>query len=537
MILRGGYIKSAEKQVVTYCMFLIAIRLIFITAALALGSFLLRIEPSHFYYVIATLYFLTGLYAVLLIKKVWITFLIYFQLIADVILETVIIHYSGGIDSVFVFLYIPTVFFGSFMFPGMGAGIITGCSLMCYSALTAGEFYGLLSRHVGQWSSYSQGWSVVLYLLCFRMIIIGIASYLSSHLSRLLSEKTRELYQVKKLSDKVMDVMTGGVITTDRQDRILFANNYAVDILKIPITKLIGADWRPFFKLGAEFRLPGNGEPALKVDVPVGMSDGSTKVFTLNMSYLYDEKESPTGKVIIFHDVTEVLELKRKIQRDEKLVLLGEMAGGMAHEVRNPLGAICGSIQLLRERGSFDRKDVKLVDIIMKETDHLNNIIEEFLYYSKGKPKELKVHDMNGVIGEVAAVMRNSPRLVGSGIALVCREAHESILVSVDVEQIKQVFVNLINNGIDALPQGGSIVISAEAVRGWARVCVKDTGVGIPEELLKRIFDPFFSTKETGYGIGLALCQKIVENHQGAIDVESEEGKGTTFIVSLPLAR
>lgn len=486
---------------------------------------------------IAALYFLTVFYAVLLIRRAWITFSLYFQLIADVILETVIIHYSGGIDSVFVFLYVPTVVFGSFIFPGRGSGIIAGCSFVCYSALVTAEYYGVLTPHLAQWSSYAQGWSVVLYLLCFRMIILGIASYLSSHLSRLLSEKTKELFQVKTLSDRVMEVMTGGVITTDKDDRILFANNYALNILNMPAAKLIGTDWKTVFRISEEAYSLSGEAPTAKIDIPFQLPDGRTKTFNINISFLFDEKETPTGKVIIFQDVTEMLDLKRKVQQNEKLVLMGELAGGMAHEIRNPLGSICGSIQLLRERGSFEKKDAKLIDIILKEADHLNTIIEEFLYYSKGKPKELGLWNAQAVIDDVVTVMRNSPRLAGSGISILWQKGRDPIAVSIDVEQIKQVLVNLITNAIDALPHGGVIEIQAGSDRDRARILVKDNGIGIPADLLKKIFDPFFSTKDTGYGIGLALCQKIVENHHGTIEAESEEGQGTTFIVTLPLAR
>jgi len=465
------------------------------------------------------------------------TFSIYFQLIADVVLETVIIHYSGGIDSVFVFLYVPTVVFGSFIFPGRGSGIIAGCSFVCYSALVTAEYYGVLAPHLAPWSSYAQGWTVVLYLLCFRMAILGIASYLSSYLSRLLSEKTKELFRVKTLSDRVMEVMAGGVITADKEDRILFANNYALNILNTPAAKLIGTDWKTVFKISEDAYSLEGAATAAKIDIPFNMPDGKTRTLNINISFLFDEKETPTGKVIIFQDVTEMLDLRRTVQQNEKLVLMGELAGGMAHEIRNPLGSICGSIQLLRERGSFEKKDMKLIDIILKEADHLNTIIEEFLYYSKGKPKELGLWNAQAVIDDVVTVMRNSPRLAGSGISILWQKGRDPIAVSIDVDQIKQVLVNLITNAIDALPRGGTIEVQALADSDRALIFVKDTGVGIPADLIKRIFDPFFSTKDAGYGIGLALCQKIVENHRGTIDVESAPGKGTTFIVTLPLAR
>ncbi|HRZ87272.1 MAG TPA: ATP-binding protein [bacterium] len=519
---------------------LIAIRLVFTTVALVLGAFLLRIEPTPFYYVIAILYLLTILYTLLLVRRVWSVFSLYLQIFIDLVLETVIIHYSGGVDSVFVFLYIPTVVFGSYLFPGRGSGIITGSCIIAYSAMVTAEYYGYVGTHMVRWNSYSEGRWVVLYLVCFRAVIISFASYLSSYLSRSLAEKTRELFRVNTLSARILEAMTGGVITTDRNDMILFANNYAQQILDIPIHNLIGTHWRGLFPVDESMSVFDQGAPSTNIDIPVATPGGETKIFNINISYLFDEREEPTGKVIIFYDVTELRELRQKVRQNEKLVMMGEMASDMAHEIRNPLASICGSIEMLKEQGGFDRKAQKLVEIILKEGEHLNMIIEEFLYYTKGKPPALRAWNLVQLVSDIVAMLRALPRFADGTVKLAWRPPERNVVVSIDADQIKQVVINMVNNAADAMPNGGEIAVSvlaeSDAAGRWARLTVADTGVGIPRQFLKRIFEPFFSTKDAGYGIGLALSQKIVENHLGTIDVWSEEGKGSRFTVSLPLA-
>ncbi|MDP8263164.1 MAG: ATP-binding protein [Candidatus Ancaeobacter aquaticus] len=536
----GGCINTSIDKKLRNIKILIAVRLLFITVALLLAVFLLKIQPAPFYYVIAIVYVLSFFYLFLFVKKKWTSFAVYLQLVVDVIIETALIHFTGGVDSFFAFLYIPTIVCASFMMSERGAGIITGIVILCYSFLVTGEYYHVIPTKFSPWSSYTQGGLVVLYVVSFRMVILGFAGYLSIHLNKLLSDRTKELYQVKNLSERVFEAMFGGVITVDKNDTIQYANSSAAEILQVTIESIIGKDWRDIFKISDEKMSLDEHESLFQMNVPVTVGDTELKVFKIHISYLYDENKQHTGKVILFSDVTEVLELKRKVKQSEKLVIMGELASGMAHEIRNPLASICGSIELLKEQDAFDNKNVNLANVILKESGHLNKLIEEFLYYSKGKPENERNWNLNSIVFDTINLIRMSLQLP-TNIRVEIETQDDTITVFVDADQIKQVLINLINNAVDVFVDSGVVTIRTALIpkegKVFAQIKVEDNGPGISKDVAGRIFDPFYSTKKNGYGIGLAICQSIIERHNGKIEVESLLGQGTIFTILLPVAK
>ncbi|MBI2875843.1 MAG: hypothetical protein HYY20_03060 [Candidatus Tectomicrobia bacterium] len=252
------------------------------------------------------------------------------------------------------------------------------------------------------------------------------------------------------------------------------------------------------------------------------------------------------------------LRVQEEIQKRKRLTAIGELAAGLAHEIRNPLGAIKGAAQYLRRdlatmesrpvsrlsrllsKASQPKRDPvrgesqDFLEIILEEVDRLNLVVSQFLDYARPFQKELAWIDLTALIG------KGIDRLTASGLypeVQVTLQAPEGLpLVEVDPEQIKQVLYNLTHNAIQAMPGGGQVVISANVMpEEQMEVVVSDTGIGIPPENLPRLFQPFFTTKEKGTGLGLAICYRIVEGHGGTLSVESEPGRGSRFRIRLPL--
>ena len=232
-------------------------------------------------------------------------------------------------------------------------------------------------------------------------------------------------------------------------------------------------------------------------------------------------------------DQTDVLfQTEEQLRRADRLSALGELSAGMAHEIRNPLGAIKGAAEILRDDYRADDPKFEFLQILLKEADRLNGIVEEFLAFARPKRPELGEAELNGVIESVLALMTQQFRKAG---VTVQKDLDPSIgKRSIDAGLCQQALLNLVLNAVQAMPQGGVLTITSGLRNGSIVIEVADTGVGIPSEDRKKLFQPFFTTRRNGTGLGLAITHRIVENHRGTIDVTSEPGKGTRFTVNLP---
>ena len=231
---------------------------------------------------------------------------------------------------------------------------------------------------------------------------------------------------------------------------------------------------------------------------------------------------------------TDILfQTEEQLRRADRMSALGQLSAGMAHEIRNPLGAIQGAVEILRD--DYDPHDAKyeFIQILLKETDRLNKILQEFLGFARPKEPELQQADVNEELESVLVLTAQEARK--SGITVDRRLDRSIGKQRLDAGLLKQAFLNLILNALQAMPQGGVLTVESGMVNGVVVVRIADTGVGISEENRKRLFSPFFTTKKNGTGLGLAITYRIIENHHGTIAVASEPGKGTTFTVNIPV--
>ncbi len=267
---------------------------------------------------------------------------------------------------------------------------------------------------------------------------------------------------------------------------------------------------------------------------------GIGSILGMTVSPLHEQGKE-TGLVGVFKDLTQIRDLEEEMRRKEWLASLGEMSAGMAHEIRNPLGALAGAMQMLRKDLQGDETSQRLMDIAVREATRLDTIITEFLQYARPPALDLAEYDLNKVLAETLDLVQHEAR-TRANMKIVTTLANGALPAQIDQDQMKQVFWNLATNAFDAMPRGGQLSISTGCRKidvggrkaDVVEISFQDSGEGIPKENLDKIFLPFFTTKKQGSGLGLAAVHRIVDLHGGWIKVDSEQGKGSRLVVCLP---
>jgi two-component system sensor histidine kinase PilS (NtrC family) len=280
---------------------------------------------------------------------------------------------------------------------------------------------------------------------------------------------------------------------------------------------------------------------------------GATLHLGLSGSILREADGSAVGHVVIFQDVTQVVEMEAELRRSERQAAIGRLSAAIAHEIRNPLAAISGSIQMLRSasQAAGDDDSRRLMEIVLRETERLDGLLTDFLQYARPAPPKLGSVALAPLVRDLVQMFEKA-RSPESPIE-VRVEVQDSVAVTGDASQLRQLLWNLYLNATQAMPEGGRLLIAANAVAAapqgraaagrnaaegegtaFVELVVSDTGVGIPPEVIDRIFDPFFTTRREGSGLGLATVHRIIESHGGSLRVESTVGAGTTFRIRLP---
>jgi two-component system sensor histidine kinase PilS (NtrC family) len=476
----------------------------------------------------------------------------YFQLVADVFLVTGIIHFTGGVESPFPFLYIFVIIGAAITLSKSATYVIaTGASLL-FTLMLGLEFKGFVQPFYVFPPVYK---SVDIGFLIMTAILNGASFYLVAFLSGYLTgllrktgqqliEKNQDFTLLKAFHENVLSNMGSGFVAMDMDGTILSHNPAAERMLGLSSDDINRKRIENVFTRGDLRRFFG-GSLALdhesgQVELSYTRGDGKRMDISMTASKLSVDGVTH-GVIAVFQDVTGVKNMERQMAHAERLAAIGRMAAGIAHEIRNPLASMSGSIQILSADLDplLDHSGKRLINIITRETDRLNRIITEFLLYTSPPRLRPSIVDVSHIIHETVTLLESDPRVIGK-ISIQMDELPE-VFVEVDEAQFRQALWNLCVNGVDAMADSGTLTISAlkdgtgKDGRAMARIIIEDTGEGIPPENLDRIFEPFFTTKGGGTGLGLPLAYKIIESHGGKIEAWSEPGKRTRFIVSLPL--
>lgn len=526
---------------------------------LFLGSFLflgIRFKEGPFlvpafYALIAATYFATLVYAILY-KLVSHRVSAYIQISCDLILVTALVSATDGVESPFVFLYLLSIIPASTMLYRRGALAAAAASSILYGLVVDVQYYNLLPFI----SATTLPLKTLFYVLSLHIAAFFAVAYLGSSavetLRRMKEElraKDSNIEELQVFNANVAQCMSTGLLTTDEAGRITAFNRAAEDITGFRWDDVRGKrflDILPVKEIEEILNSAKQILPIYRFESGVCKRDESRIILGLNVSHLLDESGKSHGLIVIFQDLTKVKEMEREVKKREKMSMIGEIAAGMAHEIRNPLASLSGSMQILKEELSLQGENAYLMDIALREMDRLNMTITEFLTYAKPNPPQKKMMDVNDLLLDTSNLLQNSDVYRNSGIHTQHEFKEGNLMLSVDPHQISQVFWNLSMNALQAMPDGGVLTISTRmsGVKGadlmlkereWAEIIFRDTGQGIQDGILEKIFVPFFTTKENGSGLGLSIVHRIIEEHEGRIYVRSRPGKGTQFTIYLPV--
>lgn len=474
----------------------------------------------------------------------------YLQIGVDLLLETFLVARTGGVESPFSVLYVITVTLSSLILRRRGGLVTAGFSVILFGLITNIQLYGVFeSTEWIQPSRLSVGESFQAFgVHGLALVMVGLLSgALAEQLRRAdqsLVEKERGLSRLQAFHENIVQSISSGVFTTDAVGRITSFNLAAQEVTGYSLEAVQDRPWWEVFNwkqgdlfgtdpstLAEPYRFEGEGQRA----------DGSRLVLGMTLSPL-TEGGVRTGLVGVFKDVTQIRDMEEEMRRQEWLATLGEMSAGMAHEIRNPLAALAGAMQMLRRDLPLDESNAPLMDIAIRETTRLDAIITEFLMYARPPALNLKECDLNALLAETLDLIRHEARS-HENLTIKTNPAPGQMVAQVDPDQMKQVLWNLATNAFEAMPNGGLLTISTGRRRVGSggrggdviEITFQDTGEGIKKQDLDKIFLPFFTTKREGSGLGLAAVHRIVDLHSGWIRVESEEGQGSRFVVCVPL--
>jgi len=497
-------------------------------------------SETPIYFAIAV-FILTGIYWYLLKVVNNLPLLAYIQTTGDILLISWLVSMTGGIDSGFSILYHVTIISASIILYRRGGYLSASLSSILYGGMLDMQYYDVLGFTRSQIYTPIQ----VLYLLFVNIISFYTVAFLSSYLSERL-RKTRQELQEKSMDfddlqvfqDHILRSVGSGIVTMNMTGEITSWNNAAEQITGYRFEE-IRTNWKTVF--GDSIKgLFGHTDDLkarpVRFEGHITKHDSSKAMLGFTASLLKDDEENVRGIILTFQDITRLLEMEEQMRRQERLATVGSLAAGIAHEIRNPLASLSGSIQMLQGELELKGDHKHLMDIVLRETDRLNTIITEFLDYARPRSNRLEQISLESLLEETITLFRNS-RESRRDVVINC-DIPSALTVTGDPQRMRQVFWNLLINAAQAIPNGGTITISAATGAGFdadeVNIRIHDSGIGIEREHLERIFDPFFTTKPAGTGLGLAITYRIIEDHNGTIDVKSEVGKGTSVIITLP---
>ena len=468
------------------------------------------------------------------------------QLAVDVGVVTGLVHFSGGGASLFGFLYLPITVFGAVLFDRRGAYGSALFSSVAYAAALAWPGEGAPAEaDFALWCAHSAALLVVALLASTLAREVRIAG------ERLDASRAR-LRALASLHERTLECLTSGLLTLDALQRVTFFNPEAERIIGRSAEQVLGQPLDavlPGASALARDAEAASGRMRTRLQVPG--PGGEPRHLGIAVSILRGEAGAEAGHVVIFQDVSAVVRMEQELRRRERLAGVGELAASIAHEIRNPLATISGSVELLRPlSGVAAPERERLMDIVLREIERLDALIRDFLQYARPVQPKLVAVALPPLLDEVA-------RMLAAALPAEVRlevEADASASALADATQLRQVLWNLVRNAFEALEGPGVVRIVASCVAeapqgddeggrkrsaggaGTVEIVVADTGRGIPLADLERIFDPFYTTKADGTGLGLPTVHRIVESHGGALQVESQPGVGTRFRVRLPAA-
>ncbi|RLF61563.1 MAG: hypothetical protein DRN37_00795 [Thermoplasmata archaeon] len=543
---------------------LMFLRVVFVSLLLG-ASFFVQIRAARTYFgyiqnahflLLAAVLFLTLIYVLVLKRARKLLWFSYVQLLVDTLIITAVIYSTGGVDSIFSFLYILAIIGASIILYRKGAILIASSSSILFGLLLDFQFYGWIHPLGSRIHHFSNTQSLQFFFLA---LVNMAAFYLVAILSSFLSEQTRrsraelkakqiDLDQLEILKDSIINSINSGLIALDANAKVILFNPAAEEMFATKSSRCLGKSIHEVLpdiascllhqESTSELILRGNTP---FVDIPYERPGQKPVHLRLSISPLRFGPDLAQGHILVFQDMTTIKKIEQKMKKVEGLALIGELAAGIAHEIRNPMASISGSIQMIKGRLDGDDINSRLMEIVLREIKRLNERLNDFLLFARPNKAKLKPFNLTDLILESLELFQNSQHWKAK--IRVSPELSDRLTLVSDPELVKQILWNLFVNAFEAMPEGGSLQIKAARENGqgkspddreWVRIVVRDTGEGFDEVAISQLFTPFFTTKEEGSGLGLAIVKRVVDTLHGEAYGENHPEGGAQVTILLP---
>ncbi|PSH04961.1 MAG: hypothetical protein CXZ00_04240 [Acidobacteria bacterium] len=444
------------------------------------------------------------------------------QLVLDLCFTTAVIYVAGGLDTLFVFLYPILIIVASTLLSEAWAYLTAALSFILLGGILELSYFGLIHSYSTSRPDLKSMQAVIfLYLFAFAAIAY-LANKLASRLRQAeveLKDKSFELENLQVLHECIVQSTSSGLIIT-ALDGVIKLVNPAAQLL-------LGRSEADFDSLNVQdlffdaLSVPNAPRNEVRAQTP----SGARKMFGVGCSSLLGTGGTAVGYIYTFTDLTEIRRLERELRLRDRLAAVGRLASGIAHEIRNPLSSIAGSVKMLSGIAALTEDQRALLDIVTRESERLNAIISDFLTYSRDRKIELTRVNLCQLLADTLTLLENRDSNIN--IERACSDP--TAMTEGDGDKLKQVFWNLSSNALRAMPNGGTLSVLLDSFEGNWRIRFRDSGEGIPPHLIEKIFEPFQSGFEGGTGLGLAIVYRIIQDHNASISVRSEPGQGTEF--------
>jgi two-component system sensor histidine kinase PilS (NtrC family) len=454
------------------------------------------------------------------------------QILTDLILVSIVIHETGGWDSSLNFLYPLVIIVASVLLPRVWAQLVAALAFILYGTVLELNYYAVVPSYCSTHPGLKALQAIIFVNLFAFLAVAYLAGLLTAKLRQVgvqLKDTSGALESLQALHENIIHSISSGLITTGLDGRITLVNAAAQRLLELPPAQLLGAPVHRLFldTLPTVESQQTHGE--VRFDAPMKFR----KTVRVRVSALTVPERGDLGYVYVLDDLTDIRRLEREVRMQDKLAAVGRLAAAIAHEIRNPLTSIAGSVSMLSGVPEMNEDHRRLLDIVTRESQRLNGIITDFLAYSRTKQYHFDRVDLVQSVEDTLTLMEHRMTAEKTGITIARRFAVPQALAIADGDKLKQVFWNLCENAVRAMKQGGTLTAGIESLGDDWQVSFIDTGTGMTPQQIEKIFEPFQSNFEGGTGLGLAIVYQIVQAHEGKVWARSKPGQGTTFVLRL----
>ncbi|HEX3353239.1 MAG TPA: ATP-binding protein [Terriglobales bacterium] len=454
------------------------------------------------------------------------------QVVTDLVLVTMVVYATGGVDSSLNFLYPLVIIVACILLPRAWAYLTGALAFILYVAVLELTYFEVIPSYSTTHPGLGALQAIIFVNLFGYLAVAYLAGLLAAKLRQVdvkLKHTSGALEDLQALHENIIQSISAGLITTGLDGYITLVNTAAQRLFERSEADVLG---QPVGQLFLD-RLPEVSEERAHGEVRFVAPGGFCKTFRVMATTLAVPGRNTIGYVYTFDDLTEIRRLERDLRIQDRLAAVGRLAAAIAHEIRNPLTSIAGSVSMLSGIADLSDEHRQLLQIVTRESERLNGIITDFLAYSRGKQYQFASVDLLPLLEDTLTLLENRLVTENTGIRIERNYAYKQALTMADGNKIKQVFWNFCENAVRAMSSGGVLKVSLEQVGDDWQINFADTGPGMSRQLVEKIFEPFQSQFEGGTGLGLAIVYQIVQAHEGKVWARSKLGEGSVFVLRL----